>query len=177
MKTSAQPTRQRWAIIGPGLLLALILAVAFVLRDHQSKARPPIVERQVVSRSRSNSAKPTPKVTFITEHADELHLTRIQSTSLAKLTDEWKREANPVKRRMDAAAARYRKEMAGARHLTAAEIEAKAAPVMDLTWQWISLKRKFWEKGLQVLNDKQRRQIEDLAKGQAPEPQTTGGPR
>ena len=164
MSIVTAPSHKPWVIIRAGIMLVLIIIVAVLLRNHQAKVQQPIVQRQVLHGALNQETKPSPEVSLILRHADDLRLTTPQRASISKLSAEWERRAGPLRAQMDSGAASFDKQLHSESHrMSVREIQDRAAPVTLSTEQWITAKRIYWERAIQILNDKQRAQIETIA--------------
>ena len=144
-------------MIGPGILIAIILSLQIAIKEHtSSSSRQPIVERQVIG----SQTKPTPGVDYIISRADELDLSEKQIASLKRLQAEWQAKSQPLNDEMARASKefeRFMKESKGKASLR--EIQTHAGAVSELSRQTSSLRRIYWEKGLQVLDETQRNNL------------------
>ena len=168
-QTEKQP-RRRWITIGPGIVIALILAIQIVVANRQKPVVAPIVERQVVSNEVSRKMLPTPEIGYVMERKEQLALDNHQIKVLDTLSLEWQSKSKPLSANMDKAAGEFNAFMKKTGNkATMQEIKSHAGHVSELSREASSLRRIYWEKTLQVLN-KQQRQIIDkqLSSGYQP---------
>ena len=161
---SESKSKRRWIIVGPGILIAIILSLQIAIKEHTKSSRQPIVERQVIG-TQASETKPAPGVDYMISQAGELKLSGDQIASLKRLQTEWQSKSQPLTEQMDRAAKefeRFMKKSNGKANLR--EIQAHAGAVSEMSRQTSSLRRVYWEKGLQVLDDRQRETLNVGAK-------------
>lgn len=153
----------RWIIIGPGIIIALILTLQVAMRNHQTISPPPIIERQVIGGlETAEDAMPSLDIDYILKHAEQLGLSSRQTASLKKLQKEWETESKPLTKEMNEAADEFEQFMkkAGSK-ATMRDIQTHAARVSELSRQASSLRKIYWQKTLQVLNNDQVKKLQE----------------
>lgn len=170
--------RKRWIVIGPGIVLALILAIQIVIASREKSVRPPIIERQVVGSGVAQSVRPAPEVAYILEHSDRLALSDRQVKALSALQSDWQSRSRPLSEDLEKAAGEFGAFMkeTGSK-ATVPDIQSHAGSFSELSREVSSLRRVYWEKAIQVLSEQQRKVIDkELARGYQPKPaRPTGG--
>jgi hypothetical protein len=150
--------RRRWIIIGPGILIAIILALQVAIKQHTVSSRPPIIERQVIGRQ--GTSELARSVGYVIDHAEQLKLSERQLASLKNLEGEWETRSAPLQSELNRAASEFERFMKQAEgKVTAQEIQARGAEVSELSRQMASLRRVYWQKALQMLDEEQRKTI------------------
>ncbi|MHB1001124.1 MAG: hypothetical protein ACYC27_17920 [Armatimonadota bacterium] len=170
-QTDTRP-RKRWIIIGPGIILAMILAIQIVISNRQKPSGPPIIERQVVGSEVTHSISPTPDVGYILERRDKLGLSDRQIKALVALQADWQSKSKPISDDLNQATREFDAFMEKAGNkATIRDIQSHAGPVSELSRQLSSLRRVYWEKAIQVLNKQQMQAInKELSRGYQPKP-------
>ena len=153
--------RTRWYILGPGILIALILAVQVGARNRKAASAPPIIEHQVIGGEIAKDRTPAHEIGYILDRAKKLALTDGQCNSLRRLKAEWKSKSGPLTDQMNRAALQFERFMANAKgKASLRDIQAQAAPTSELSRQVSALRRIYWQKALQVLDADQRKTLQ-----------------
>jgi hypothetical protein len=153
--------RKRWIIIGPGLVIAVILALQVAINNHKTSVGPPIVERQVLGGKVAVGPVSAPEIDYVLKQRDDLALTSHQVAVLTDLQSDWKTKSKPLMDDLQRSADSFHEFMQNVGDKAPMQdIQAHAAPVSELSRQVSSLRRVYWEKALQVLNKGQRSEIE-----------------
>ncbi|MHB0912750.1 MAG: hypothetical protein ACYC2Y_04805 [Armatimonadota bacterium] len=157
MRQQNKPSpKRRWVIIGPGLVLALILALQIVVRNHRTTAEP-IIERQVIGVQTERGYTPALEVSYILERRDVLRLSERQQESLRKLQSEGASKSKPLTDSLDEAANDFQafmKKTGG--KATVRDIQTHSGQVSELSREVSSLRRVYWEKALMLLDERQK---------------------
>ena len=162
--------RKRWIVIGPGLVIAIILALQVAINNHKTSAGPPIVERQVLGAKVAAGAVTAPEIDYVLKHMDDLALTSHQVAVLTNLQSDWKTKSGPLADDLQRAADSFQRFMQDVGDKAPMQdIQAHAAPVSELSRQVSSLRRVYWEKALQVLDKGQREKIQRQLSDEAAE--------
>jgi hypothetical protein len=161
-------SRPRMIRIGPGLIIALLVALFIVVRWLQSERTaqqqsilPPIVEKPLVIPEQEKLG-PTPEVNFILQHKLALKLTASQIQQLGKLQDQWQRFSAPKQQQLKRSAQATEKYLQGAQnqHRTpAAQIEDQAKDVIVLSRELSSERQRLWSRALTVLTLTQQKAV------------------
>ncbi len=153
--------RRRWIIIGPGLVIAIILALQVAINNHKTSVGPPIVERQVLGGKAADGPVSAPEIDYVLKQSDHLALTAHQAAVLTDLQSDWKTKSKPLVDDLQKAADHFHIFMQNVGDKAPMQdIQAHAAPVSELSRQVSSLRRVYWEKALQVLDKGQREKIQ-----------------
>ena len=154
-------SRRRWIIIGPGIILALIFGLQIAIQNHKASSAPPIIERQVLGTKAEQGPIMAPELDYILERKDQLALSPSQEKTLMKLKSEWEAKSEPLMDQLNKASEDFQKFMkqSGGK-ATMRDIQSHAGAISELSRQVSSLRRVYWEKGMQMLDEKQRRMIE-----------------
>lgn len=154
--------RRRWIIIGPGIVLAAILALQVAINARRASDDRPIIERQVIASDISAHSTPAPEVSYVLEHRALLALTENQVIRLKKLQERWRRESEPPAKELNRSAREFEQFMEKSKgKVSVQDIQAHAGEVSELSRRTSSLRRIYWERALQALDSKQRSAVEN----------------
>jgi len=151
--------------IGPALALAILASVVIWVThrpDLQYRGAPPVVER---APRVAHRPAPTPDISELLKHADELALQPRQRMTLERLVNQWEPESAERSRDMQAAAQAFSTNMRDAQQRGRGgivEIQRSAAPVSAMTTEWLGRKAYFWQQGLAELTPEQRERATKL---------------
>jgi hypothetical protein len=168
LKNNDQP-RRRWITIGPGIILAAILALQIVSANRQKPAAPPIIERQVEGSARQGIS-PAPTVSYILDRKGKLKLSPGQVKHLSALEAEWASQSGPLVKDMDKAAREFNAFMKkSGNKATLKDLQAHAASVSVLSGQLSGMRRVYWEHATSLLDKTQIKIVKsDLSAGYTP---------
>ena len=159
---------RKWIIVGPGILIAAIIALEVMARDHQTRTGPPIVEHQIVRGQVGSGGYPAGSIEYILTKSDRLQLTEAQVGKLGELRAAWQAKIGPITREMNSAAADFERFMRqSGRRASMRDIQDHAAVVSELSRQLSSIRRIYWERALQILDAGQRETLEQELQRQA----------
>ncbi len=176
-------TKKRWFRVGPGLLLALIVAGAILASGQWFNKMPTdpgtgsiVWEADAHGHLRRVSAPTTPKqgvpprlwkpeVSLLSKSASLLHLTAAQRTCLAALATAWEREKAQIEAEMDRASTNARAVAAHAtpeRAASATQMMQRLGDYSTLSAQYDSRRTAYWVQGYAILSPEQQRKMESL---------------
>lgn len=177
-KQSDKSPRNRWLTIGPGIVLALILAIQIVIGNRQKPTQPPIIER-VVGTVSERKLLPAPEIGYLLERRERLGLNDPQVKRLMIIQNDWQVESKPLTTDLKNAADQFNAFMkeAGHRRVAIGDVQSHAMSVSELSRKVSSVRRKYWERAMGVLSSKQRVAVnQELAHTYRPKTlQPTGG--
>jgi Spy/CpxP family protein refolding chaperone len=160
-------TKRQWFRIGPGLVIAVVLAVIlggnaikndFAQRSSNSR---PIIENRIVGGSR-DSAGPTPNIKFLIDHRDKLGLTQHQIAAITNLNQEWESTYGPKLKAAKAQAGKLKDFLAKSasnKRTPVAGIQQEAAPYVALSSEISAARREYWARAMSLLTPKQRQAV------------------
>ncbi len=149
--------RRRWIALGPGIVIALILALQAAGRHHKTAPGPPVIEHRVIGDEISQPETLAPRVDYLLARADDLRLEARQLASLKELQAEWDAKSASLALELDRAGAEFERFMESTGDKASMrEIQAHTGPVAELSRQVSSLRRVYWQRALRVLDHKQR---------------------
>ncbi len=178
MKQADVKPRRRWIVIGPGLVLAVILAIQVMIANRPKPAGRPIIERQVIGSEVIQTATPAPAISYILERKQQLALGDRQVKALNALQVDWQSKSKPLSAELNKAAGEFNAFMKTAENkATMKDIQSHSGPVSELSRQVSSLRRVYWEKARQILSAPQQQTLDkELSRGYHPKSaQLTGG--
>ena len=162
--TGQAPAGRQLFRIGPGLVIAVILAVIIGgnaiktdLAQKQGGSRP-IIENRIVGGSRDYTG-PAPDVRFLIDHREKLNLTPHQIAGVTNLSREWERTYGPKLKAAKAQAKKLRGFLAKSgdnRRTPAASIQQEAAPYVALSSEITAGRREYWSRAMALLTPRQR---------------------
>lgn len=157
-QVDASKKPRRWFVIGPGIILAVILAIQVVIINRKTDSAPPVIEHYVSGSGISSANVPIDGINSMFKVENKLALTSGQREALSKLNSEWKQKSSPLDKQMSKATEEFDKYMSGNQKGKApvSEIQSHAASVSGLSGQAVSLRKIYWQKALMILNAKQR---------------------
>jgi hypothetical protein len=173
--SSAAQARTPLLRIGPGLVIAVILAVIIggnAIKDklpQQKSTSGPIIENRIVGGS-SNPAPPTLDVGFLLTHSDKLGLTPKQVSALNTLNRKYQSTYGPKLKQAKAEADKLKSLLAKSGNGTTpvASIQQQAAPYVALSSQISQGRRQYWSRAMTLLTPKQREKVLALRKARSP---------
>lgn len=167
----SQASSQRPSLIriGPGLIIAFVLALFFGTRwmiqereTRQSTSNgPPIIERPIVS-TPEEKLGPIPEVGFLLEHKDTLGLSPAQVSQIDTLQSEWERYSRPKQHQAEVeaqAAQKYLKKTQNNRRTPAAQIEDQAHGIIVLSRELSTARLRFWDRAFRLLTPEQQKLV------------------
>lgn len=155
--------RRRWLRIGPGVLLALT-AIAWGWPYLLPPDKPPVVERTVAApQSAKESAPPSaPDPTWLLRQRRELAMTDAQFQKLSALQQRFARDTRELQSSIDAATRDFNAGMNADKAATMEQLQARAAPLSELSRQMSSARRAWWSEAAMTLNASQRKSAQEL---------------
>lgn len=169
--TAAQQPGRRLFYIGPGLIIALILAVLIAanwyrgeMRMRKAKSGPPIVERQITSSDLDPQMGPAPQVSFLLERRGKLKLTHEQMRELESIQNEWKKLYGPKiaeANRVAEEAGRYLESSKRKGRTPTAQIQDRAAELIALSREISTARRRYWDRAMSALTVEQRKLVNE----------------
>ncbi|MEP6756279.1 MAG: hypothetical protein ABJA67_12315 [Chthonomonadales bacterium] len=193
MKTTTNSNRpRRRRLLGPGTILALILAAGIAITGRFAN-RPQVApeagrivfeadEKGHMRRAGSPSASKTsmpilwkPEPGLLLEHSDKLHINPDQRTKIQSLNNKWltaKAELEVEIGRTQLSAGDRVKTVDSGRNVTPAEITTNLQDYSQLSRHYNQLRADFWNKSVAVLSTAQQNQIADIqtTTGRTPKP-------
>lgn len=171
---SAAQTRTPLLRIGPGLVIAVILAVIMggnAIKDKLPQQRSnsgPIIENRIVG-GPSNPAPPTPDVSFLLAHKDKLGLTLKQVSALTVLNRKYQSAYAPKLKQAKAEADKLKSFLARSGNGTTpvASIQQQAAPYVAMSSEISQGRRQYWSRAVALLTPKQREMVLAVRKAEA----------
>jgi hypothetical protein len=165
-QTKPAERKKRMFYFGPGVIIALILAVIIggnsiksEMQRRQASKMPPIVERQIVS-SGQDRLGPVPEVKFLIDRQKPLGLSEAQTVKLEKLQSAWEKYSVPRMKKANEAAKHLNDYMSRAednKQTPAVQVQNEAAPVVAISGEISSQRRAYWSQAVQVLSPEQRK--------------------
>lgn len=155
--TNVQP-RRRWLRIGPGVLLALT-AIAWGWPTLFPPAKPPVVQRTVAApQTATENAPPSaPDPTWLLGQRRELAMTDAQFQKISALQQRFARDTRELQASIDAATRDFNAGMSADNAATMEGLQARAAPLSELSSQMASARRAWWSEASLALNALQRK--------------------
>ena len=178
-------SKKRWFRVGPGLLLALIVAGAILASGKLFNKMPAdpgtgsiVWEADAHGHLHRVNAPTTPtqgvlpriwkpEVRLLSQSASPLHLTAAQRTRLAALDTAWQREKAQIEAEMSQASADARAVAVRAtpeRAASATQIMQRLGDYSTLSAQYDVRRTAYWVQGYALLSPEQQRKMERLTK-------------
>jgi hypothetical protein len=165
LKAGSVPGRPSMFRIGPGLAIAILVAVIVggnaiksQLASRQASSGPIIENRTVVGGS--NQSGPAPEVKFLLDHRASLRLTPQQVQRLTAMQLDWDRTYGPKLKDARAAAGKLRDYLGKSRNnqrTPIAQIQKEAEPLIAASAEITRAKRHYWSRAMTVLTPEQRK--------------------
>lgn len=152
--------RRRWLRIGPGLLLALT-AIAWGWPYLFPPAAKPKIERTVQSQS-PITAPSAPDPTWLLSQRANLRMSDAQFQKLSALQQRWTRDTRQLQNSIDAATRDFNAGMNVGKGATMEQLQARAAPLSELSRQMSDARRAWWSEASLVLGAPQRKRAQEL---------------
>jgi hypothetical protein len=156
------PSRRPRLILGPGLVVAVLLAVGLLLLQHRAQGpRTLQLTRPVQPIQPPVLREPA----LLLQYADKLQLTPDQRRQIKALAEQYEREAAPLRKEADRATAKLRAYMdqqaqAKATDLTA--LRQQAARLGEPSARLGQLRWRYWEMAAALLSREQSVQLQRL---------------
>ncbi|MCC6442478.1 MAG: hypothetical protein IT210_03360 [Armatimonadetes bacterium] len=154
--------RRRFAF-GPGISIALLLALWLGYQRYQESRQPPRVERYIVSQRPGEGT--APELSLLLEHRSDLALTDRQAKDIERLYREWRKVSALKRRRAEAEGERFRQwmEKAGQQgKVSLSDIQAQGQRLSQFSAETAHQRYLYWRSGLSLLTSQQRKKAEGM---------------